>query len=85
MPLPGGGRIVIYDPMRPGPARDFLARGGAGLLGLELGSADLAGTCAYLDRATVGYVHAEDGRGSLVWINPTATPGILRAVRAGGR
>ena len=79
--LPGGGRIVIYDPMRAGPARDHLMGAGSGLLGIELGSVDLDSTRAFLDCTGVTYHPATDQYGPFIWIDAAATPGILLAVR----
>ena len=79
--LPGGGRIVIYDPMRAGPARDHLMGSGSGLLGIELGSVDLDSTRAFLDSTDVGYHATIDQHGPFIWIDSTATPGVLLAVR----
>lgn len=83
VPLPGGGRVVICDPLRPGRARDMLRARGPGIVGLELTTGNLPDTQARLDLGGVGYRLEADERGVALWIDPQATPGIALLIRAG--
>jgi hypothetical protein len=81
--LPGGGRVLICDPLRPGRARDMLLTGGPGLVGLELATRNLPDTESRLEMGGVGHHLEPDERGLALWIDPAATPGIAVVIRSG--
>jgi hypothetical protein len=81
--LPGGGRVIICDPMRPGRGRDLLMAHGPCIAGLELGTGMLPDTEIRLNAGSVGYRLDPDEHGIAAWIDPEATPGISLVMRAG--
>jgi hypothetical protein len=81
--LPGGGRVIICDPLRPGRARELLVARGACVVGVELGTARLPDTELRLRTGAVGYYLEPDEHGLAAWIDPDATPGIALVIRAG--
>jgi hypothetical protein len=83
--LPGGGRVIICDAMRPGRARDLLIANGPCIAGLELGTGHLPDTEIRLNAGSVGYRLDPDEHGVAAWIDPEATPGILLVIRAGSQ
>lgn len=79
--LPSGGRIVVFDPLRPGRARDLLLLRGPCIAGIELGSVRLLDTQTTFDKAGISYEVVYDARGPVLRVDPEATPGILLSVR----